>query len=152
MITPKFRYIGTTDECTECQRCGKFELKATVVLAILDIDGNDEEITYYGSSCAGRALAIKGGGRAVLQSARWAHEQTLAAAADARRVLAHYGLPETGEFDQDTLREAMRRYVQQHPNIHRWVEETGVGVRARVLDMLARKRSAITEAVLLGAA
>lgn len=145
-----FRYIGTTDECIECQQCGKADLRSTVVLAILDADGNVEDHTYFGSTCAARALGVKGGSRAVLQSARWAHEETLASAADARRMLAHYGLPEAGDVDRDTQLEAMRRYVQAHPNIHQWVEETGVGVRARVMDMLARKRAAIAEANLIG--
>jgi hypothetical protein len=152
---PGFRYIGVTDECVECQKCGKTELRATVVLAILDADGNTEDVTYYGSTCAARALAergtpVKGGGRAVLQSARWAQERLRTEADDARRMLAYYGLPETGEPDDGTIREAMRLYVRHHPNIHEWVKETGVGVRARVLDMLARKRAVLAEAALVG--
>lgn len=96
---PKFRYIGVTDECIECQKCGKADLKSTIVLAILDADGNDEEITYYGSTCAARALSawgmrVKGGGREILQSARWATEKLQTAAKDARERLAKYGLPE----------------------------------------------------------
>jgi hypothetical protein len=149
---PAFRYIGITDECVECQCCGKSGLRSTVILAVLDADQNTEDVTYYGSTCAARALAVKGGSRAVLQSARWAHDKTLSNAEDARRMLAHYGLPEGGEIDADTMRVAMRRYIAQHPNMHHWVAETGIGVRARVLDMVARKRAALAEVALLAGA
>ena len=148
---PAFRYIGITDECVECQKCGRNELRSTVVLAVLDADGNTEDVTYYGSTCAARALGIRGGGRAVLQSARWAHHTTIENAKDARRMLAHYGLPETGDPTQDEVREAMKRYIRQHPNIAEHVTKSGIGVRARVLDMLARKRAAIADAALIGA-
>jgi hypothetical protein len=95
----KVRYIGATDECVECQKCGKADLKATVILGILDADGNIEEVTYYGSTCAARALAerghsVKGGGRAILQSARYATERLRQDAQEARQRLTKYGLPQ----------------------------------------------------------
>lgn len=148
-ITTKYRFVGITDECVICQRCGKPNLKSTVALSILDEEGNDfGDITYYGSTCAARALGETGRGAAakVLGLARAAHRQLVAEAFDARRMLAHYGLPEAGEPTVDQVRDAMRLYVQHHPSIHRWVQETGVGVRARVLDMLGRKRAALAEA------
>lgn len=98
--TPQFRYIGVTDECVECQKCGKADLKSTVVLAFLDEEGNDEgDVTYYGSTCAARALAakgvcVKGGGAAILQAARWRTEHLRHEATEARQQLAKYGLPE----------------------------------------------------------
>jgi hypothetical protein len=49
-----YRVRGTTDDVTECQICGKPELKGTVILDILDADGNTEDITYAGTTCAGR--------------------------------------------------------------------------------------------------
>lgn len=76
----RFRYLGVTDECVECQQCGRTELRSTVVLAILDTDGSTEDVTYYGSSCAARALGVEGDGRAVLQAARNATVATLRAA------------------------------------------------------------------------
>jgi hypothetical protein len=82
---PRFRYLGVTDECVECQQCGRTELRSTVVLAILDTDGNTEDVTYYGSSCAARVLGVEGDGRAVLQAARNATVATLLAALDAHR-------------------------------------------------------------------
>lgn len=148
--TAQYRYLGTTDDSTECEKCGKIELKSTIVLQPLDEEGNPEgDPVYYGSTCAARALAVKGGGRAVTLRARGGHHDTLNAAASARRMLAHYGLPETGDLDPDTLREAMVRYVRQHPTIHELVQETGVGVRAMVLDMLDRKRAELAAAELV---
>ena len=39
-----YRVRGTTDDVTTCQICGKPELRGTVVLDILDADGNTEDI------------------------------------------------------------------------------------------------------------
>ena len=148
--TPQFRYLGITDECVECQKCGKVDLRSTVVLAVLDADGNTEDVTYYGSTCAARALSIKGGGRAVLQSARWAHERTLLEAADARRMLAHYGLPETGFPDEDTLRDATRTYIRQGNSAAQRCRKFNVRAGVLVLEMLVRKRRVLADAALIG--
>ena len=85
---PAYRYLGVTDECVECQRCGRRELKSTVVLAVLDADGTEEAITYYGSSCAARALGLRGD---VLGLARNATVRTLRAAHDAHAAWATWG-------------------------------------------------------------
>lgn len=46
--------IGITDEQTECDRCGKIELRCTVIL------GDDNgEVGRYGTTCASRELGIK---------------------------------------------------------------------------------------------
>lgn len=50
-----FRVLGTTDEVTECEYCGRAELKGTVVLDLLDEDGASEGVVYYGSGCAATA-------------------------------------------------------------------------------------------------
>lgn len=51
-----YRVTGTTDEVTECDLCGKVELKGTVMLLPLDGDGDaDGEINYFGTSCAAKA-------------------------------------------------------------------------------------------------
>jgi hypothetical protein len=56
-ITRKvFRVLGTTDDVTTCELCGREELKGTVVLMPLDEDGNDfGEPVYYGSACGAKA-------------------------------------------------------------------------------------------------
>lgn len=55
----RYRAMGTTDDCTTCDRCGKPHLKNTIILGVLDADGNVEDIVYYGSTCAGRALRVR---------------------------------------------------------------------------------------------
>lgn len=50
-----YRVKGTTDEVTECELCGRQELKGTVVLAVLDADGNEEDVVYFGASCGAKA-------------------------------------------------------------------------------------------------
>lgn len=148
--TPKFRYIGITDECVECQQCGKAELRSTVVLAVLDADGNTEDVTYYGSTCAAKALGLRGGGRGVLNSARVAHDHTLEVAKQARKTLEFYGLPLTGEPTLRELREPVWKFVEAHKNA-RWIEDSTVDEnRERVREMLARCRKQIADAALIG--
>lgn len=146
---PKFRYIGLTDECVQCQCCGKNKLRATVVLAVLDAEGNDEDITYYGTTCAAKALGVTGGGRAVKQSAMGATHRTIGNAVDARRMLDIYDLPEQGMPTDDQVRSAMGAYIRNHNNIAQYVAETGIGVRVRMLDMVGRYQRALAEAALL---
>lgn len=111
----RFRYLGVTDDCVECQKCGKTELRSTVVLALLDVDGNVEDVTYYGSTCAARALAVRGGGRAVLQSARWAHEATMREARYARERLALYGADDAGQWaDADAYKAGRRLFARNN--------------------------------------
>ena len=142
--TPAYRYLGVTDDCTECEKCGKIELRSTVVLMPLDADGNPEgEPVYYGSTCAARALAVRGGGRAVLQRARYGHHETLTAAEDARRMLAIYGLPETGEPSPAVIDRAATVYADIHANAMWAHTVTPDGWTQRALDMLTRKRAAI---------
>lgn len=50
-----FRVKGTTDEVTECELCGRQELKGTIMLAELDADGTEMGLVYYGASCGAKA-------------------------------------------------------------------------------------------------
>jgi hypothetical protein len=148
-VAPAFRYLGITDECVECQRCGRVDLRSTVVLAVLDEDGNTEDVTYYGSHCAARALGIQGGGRAVLSAARVAHDSTNELAKMARGVLAFYGLPETGTPSLRELREPLWKFVEAHSNA-RWMEgSTADENRARLLECLAAWQRYIRDAAAL---
>lgn len=52
----RVEYYGITDECGECGHCGKSGLKKTVMLFSLGADGSREELMYWGSTCAARAL------------------------------------------------------------------------------------------------
>lgn len=49
---PFYRVRGTTDTETTCGVCGREELKGTVVLSVLDVDGNDAGEIYAGTGCA----------------------------------------------------------------------------------------------------
>jgi hypothetical protein len=148
--TARFRYIGTTSDVVQCENCGKPDLRATVIIVPVDAEGNDEgEPCYYGSVCAAKALAVRGGGAAVRKAAEGARLNTLMAAHDAVRMLRFYGLPLTGEVEHDALRFAVRVYVRQHSGLADRVARTGVKVPEMVRDMLARKRAAIAEAVLV---
>jgi hypothetical protein len=49
--TQNLRAVGMTDEQTECDACGRMELRGTVILA----DDNGE-VGRYGTTCAGRML------------------------------------------------------------------------------------------------
>lgn len=48
---------GITDERTECECCGKKNIKCTVALGLTDADGNwTGDVVHYGRDCAARAL------------------------------------------------------------------------------------------------
>lgn len=61
----RFKFLGATQDATVCDCCGKQDLKKTAVLQIQDtsFDGwqhehpTEENIGYYGSSCALKLLA-----------------------------------------------------------------------------------------------
>lgn len=50
--TTEYRIIGITDEQTECDACGRVELKRTVVLA----DSDGVEAGRYGTTCASKIV------------------------------------------------------------------------------------------------
>lgn len=52
-VVGRFVFLGTTDEVTACDCCGKSNLKSTVVF---DVAG---EIVHYGSTCAARHTGRK---------------------------------------------------------------------------------------------
>lgn len=44
------KILGTTDERTDCECCGRTNLKGTVAIQF------DDHIAYYGSTCASKAI------------------------------------------------------------------------------------------------
>ncbi|MFB7823818.1 hypothetical protein [Streptomyces hydrogenans] len=51
-----YTILGTTDDVTTCELCGRDELKGTVALCPLDVDGNEDgDAVYFGTSCAAKA-------------------------------------------------------------------------------------------------
>lgn len=151
-----FRYLGITDECVKCERCGKAELRSTVVLGILDEDGNVDAVTYYGSSCAARALSLgRGGARTVLDAARAAHRDTVARAADARRMLADRGwsvdaAPAGTDLDVAAYKRRVHAY-NHSPHLFAELNDRGwAGWRQDALNAHASMVAAIRDAALLG--
>lgn len=97
---PAYRVRGTTDEMTTCQICGKPELKGTVILDILDEDGNTEDITYAGSTCAAKLTGRKS---ASIKGAAAAADLTRRQAVDfARQQLSWW---EPIEFNKPAIRD-----------------------------------------------
>lgn len=54
MGSERVKFLGSTDDVTTCEHCGKSALKGTIAL---EIDGS---VVYFGSTCASRALAGRG--------------------------------------------------------------------------------------------
>jgi hypothetical protein len=57
--TLTYQARGTTDEITQCEICGKPELKGTVRLALVDPDGGVVDEVYAGVVCAARRAGRK---------------------------------------------------------------------------------------------
>lgn len=54
--TALYRVKGSTNDVTTCGYCGRDELRGTVVLAVLDVDGNESgDVVYFGTGCAATA-------------------------------------------------------------------------------------------------
>ena len=78
------RYLGTTDEVTTCDCCGKSGLKKTVALYF-----GEGDVLHYGVTCAARSLQTTAA--EVRASARRADEEAYrakCAAEDAKRQAA----------------------------------------------------------------
>lgn len=58
-MSNKYVLAGLTDIVTTCECCGKSNLKRTVVLSLLNSEGEHSEYQFFGSQCAARALRWK---------------------------------------------------------------------------------------------
>lgn len=156
--TATHRYIGVTDEQTVCDHCGKAELAKTIVLALLDADGNQETVVHYGSTCAARALAVKGGARRVRDLAGFAHRQTVEAAADARALLAFYGVEGDGTITHRFGFDGVAMDYEVKHRDHHWAQvrsDFGDPVRPAewrqmAREFIERRTAQVREAALIG--
>lgn len=99
-----FKVRGSNDEVTTCECCGRENLKKTVMLEVLDADGNGTgQIERYGVDCAARA-------------AGWTQGEVRKAVrrADAAATAERY-------------REAARRSAERFAPFEKWVIETAGG-------------------------
>jgi predicted nucleic acid-binding Zn ribbon protein len=133
--TKAYRIKGTTDECTTCEKCGRSDLKKTIVLAILDADGNEEDYTYYGSDCAARALGTKQ--TSVKQMADFADYERPYQIARAKEEIAVYSA-------LDTPGKRSGFYFRHNRNAHTYM--TAGQASERVLEMLAEAEKILTAA------
>ena len=53
--TTNLRAAGTNDEQTHCDKCGKLELRGTVIV----VDQDNNEVGRYGTTCASKVLGEK---------------------------------------------------------------------------------------------
>ena len=100
--TFRYRAAGFTEDITECDICGKVDLKGTVRLVIVDADGNEDGEVYAGVVCAARRSGRKAaeirteaaaGDRAVCEA--WSQYRQALASADyaaSGRALTRLGL------------------------------------------------------------
>lgn len=105
------KVLGITDERTECDCCGKANLKCTVAIEDTDNDGNGTgNIAYFGRDCASRKIygnnksgnvkAVESLGRAIEYARKWlrfTEKHTAKVVADAIRV-RFTSVHEVGEF------------------------------------------------------
>jgi hypothetical protein len=85
-----YRVRGTTDDVTTCQQCGKPELKGTVILDILDEDGNTEDVIYAGTTCAAKMAGGRVAGAKIRQQATAADYRRGEIVRTAQEILAYY--------------------------------------------------------------
>lgn len=54
-----FKMLGISNDVDSCECCGRTGLRKTIILGKLDPDGSVTDVLHFGTSCAGKALAIK---------------------------------------------------------------------------------------------
>lgn len=126
------RVRGTTDDVTTCQQCGKPELRGTVILDILDADGNTADVTYVGSTCAAKMTGGRTTGVKIRQQAQAADHRRRQAVEYAREQLSWW---EPIENDRVAIREL---YFKANPSAR-----GHVNAPQRVAEILAGAREVI---------
>lgn len=122
-----YRVTGTTDDVTDCELCGKVELKGTVMLVPLDAEGNDDgEVSYFGTSCAAKAAGwtvreVKAGIKRAADEERAARATKRETVRQAERkfladwYIEHYGTP---NLQEAAKRAGMSTVRTSEPAIH----------------------------------
>ncbi|MFD5764014.1 hypothetical protein ACFWIZ_55200 [Streptomyces sp. NPDC127044] len=133
MPIPKWTIKGIVDDYDECGCCGRRGLNRTVALMPLDADGNEdgtaEDVVYYGTSCAARALGWRQA--TVALTAHAAQAERDQRDAYARRMLSIYAPVEFAP-----VRDKARVYYgRNQPQ-----RDTGVKATEEVAKLLAGAR------------
>jgi hypothetical protein len=132
--TSTYTIRGTTDDVTTCQVCGKPELRGTVILGILDADGNTEDILYAGTTCAAKKIGGTTGPK-VGKSAAAANYRRQQAVDLARQQLSWW---EPIEDDRAAIREL---YFRANPSAR-----GNVNAIERVAEILRSARDCVATA------
>src|SRR5690606_25085631 len=109
-MTTNYRVKGTTEDVTRCELCGKEDLRKTVVLAVLDADGNEEQVAYYGTDCAAKVTGRRAA-RIAMEAAE-ADSSRARQVAWAREVLAVYG-----PLEHESAWEKARVFIGRNPEL-----------------------------------
>lgn len=125
-----YRALGTSNDVTKCELCGKEDLRGTLVLAILDADGNQEEVIYAGSTCGARRLKVKV--TALRTAAVVADNRLNRAQEDARERLDYYGTT----VDMDT----MIKYAKANAHSVKGIED----VRTKLTELITECQQVLT--------
>lgn len=121
LLTFLFRILGTTNDVTTCEHCGRTELKGTIILGVLDEDGNVVDRVHYGATCGARAA-----GQTVKEfrkAATDADRPRLAAAAAARYAARHAADEAFAVWAYENYGPAPARYMTK--SIHEMRAEFG---------------------------
>lgn len=113
-MTTTHTIIGSTDERTECECCGRTGLKRTIV--VRETTGHDSRVVYYGTECAARAAGRSAAG--IRREALAADRETARDAERARLVAEH---------EMAMFRRAIR---DLHALKATWAARAGVAVEA----------------------
>lgn len=141
-----YRVLGTTDDVTTCEICGREELRGTIVLGVLDADDNVEAEIYAGSSCGARAAGRTGRNAAtkLRQEADAAARAVRDAATDARKMREHY------QWDTVSFNRVVMAFRMAHMAAV-WAPSTSLDTwREMTRAMISRRTADITAAESLG--
>lgn len=128
-MTVDYRVKGTTDDQTDCTRpsCGRTNLRKTVILEVLDADGNVEDVVYYGADCAARVTGRKQA--AILREAESADYER------GQRVKWANGIVEAYVSVEGNVRETARVFFERNPMMRHKLRAS-----VAVAEMLAEAR------------
>jgi len=111
-----YRAIGTTDDVTTCELCGKSGLASTVIIEFTDENGEGDGEAYLGSDCAARKIAgrtdRKLAGK-ILQQAKGANLKRANAVANSRRFFDYYQ-PFIDRQENPQAREDRGCYIREY--------------------------------------
>lgn len=141
-----YRVLGTTDEVTTCEICGREELKGTIVLGVLDADGNVEAEMYAGSSCGAKAAGRTGRNAAgkLRDEADAVTRKVKAEADDARKMREHYG------WHRRPFVEVVNEFRAAHYHAAWAASTTPEGWAEMTQSMISRRNDQIIAGIALG--